>query len=591
MARPEKRDLTISFVPIVCSAPLIYAHSQGMFARRGLNVSLRAAPGWSGIKELMAWDKVDAVHMLSPMPLACSLGLDGRQADIRLAAIQNVNGQALTLASRHLGIRSVRDMVGFTFGVPYRFSMHYYLLCLYLAQNGVDPLREVTIKEVSPPRMPYYLAKGWVDGVFAPEPFNQIPVLRGTGFIHTLSREIWDGHPCCGFATRRDFAEKSPVAYRTMLEAVLEAELTLHRASTEQKLEIARQISGPGHLNQEDPTPVEQVLSGRFPDGTGRTRDVPDRIDFRPVPWLEYGSWMLSQMQRWAQLPGQVDYREVVESVFATAGTRELAEAMGFDDEGPRLGGVAPFTGEDPYAYACSQPFADLKDEAEPREPYKMPKRTRERLAGIVEHLADVAGGSTELGLAVTSADELGWLEQILNEMVLNLRFSKEALAEHNEQLELRVAERTAALEEEIEERRRAEDVVARQAQEILELSTPVMSVAKGVLVAPLIGAPDDRRAEQFAERLLQAIVSTSAEVVLLDITGVPILDTHTAQHLIDTLRAVRLLGCRAVVTGVRPTIAQTLVHLGIDLSEVSTRSSLMAGLELALAWQEAESA
>jgi anti-anti-sigma regulatory factor len=262
---------------------------------------------------------------------------------------------------------------------------------------------------------------------------------------------------------------------------------------------------------------------------------------------------------------------------------------MGFDDKGPRLGGVAPFTGKDPYAYARSQPFADMRTEGEPRETYKMPKRTRSRLLEIVNRLADVAGGAADLELEVSSDDEIGWLEQILNEMVLNLRFSKEALAEQNEQLELRVAERTAALEDEVEERRLAEELVARQADEILLLSTPIMSIAKGVLVAPLIGVPDDRRAQQLADRLLQSVVSANAEVVLLDITGVPILDTHTAQHLIRTLSAVRLLGCRAVVTGVRPSIARTLVHLGVDLSRFSTRSSLMAGLELALTWQEAE--
>ena len=139
----EKPELQISFIPIICSAPLIYAHSHGFFEKNGLKVTLRPAPGWSGIKELIVHGLVDAVHMLSPMPLACRLGIDGRKADIRLAAIQNVNGQALTLARKHVGIKDVRDMKGFTFGVPYRFSMHYYLLCYFLAENGVNPLKDV----------------------------------------------------------------------------------------------------------------------------------------------------------------------------------------------------------------------------------------------------------------------------------------------------------------------------------------------------------------------------------------------------------------------------------------------------------------
>ena len=128
----EKTKLDINFIPIVCSAPLIYAHSQGLFKNNGLEVNLNPSPGWSGVKELLVHGLVDAVHMLTPMPLACSLGIDGKKADIKLLTIQNVNGQALTLAKKHLGIHDVRDMKGFTFGVPYLFSMHYYLLCYFL---------------------------------------------------------------------------------------------------------------------------------------------------------------------------------------------------------------------------------------------------------------------------------------------------------------------------------------------------------------------------------------------------------------------------------------------------------------------------
>ncbi len=182
----EKQELEIAFIPILCSSPLIYAHSHGFFAQNGLRVNLKTAPGWSGIKELMAYGRIDAAHMLAPMPLACSLGLDGIKSEINLAVVQNINGQALTLAKKHLGIKDVRDMKGFRFGVPYRFSMHYYLLAFFLAEKGLNPLTDVTIEEVTPVLMPYYLKTGRVDGIFAPEPFNQISVYRGTGFIYTL---------------------------------------------------------------------------------------------------------------------------------------------------------------------------------------------------------------------------------------------------------------------------------------------------------------------------------------------------------------------------------------------------------------------
>jgi PAS domain S-box-containing protein len=126
-------------------------------------------------------------------------------------------------------------------------------------------------------------------------------------------------------------------------------------------------------------------------------------------------------------------------------------------------------------------------------------------------------------------------------------------------------------------------EVIQRQAQEILEISTPVMQVWEGALVAPLIGTLDSPRTQRFMERLLQRIVETNSPVALVDVTGVPTIDTQTAQHLIDTISAVRLLGAQVILTGIRPAIAQTLVHLGVDLSGITTRSSLSGGLLVAM--------
>lgn len=130
--------------------------------------------------------------------------------------------------------------------------------------------------------------------------------------------------------------------------------------------------------------------------------------------------------------------------------------------------------------------------------------------------------------------------------------------------------------------RKQAEEQINQQSKEIMELSTPVMQVWPGVVVAPLIGSLDSNRTQQFMERLLNRIVETNSPVALVDITGVPTIDTQTAQHLIETISAVRLLGAQVVLTGVRPAIAQTLVHLGIDLSGIVTRASLSAGLQVA---------
>ena len=134
-----------------------------------------------------------------------------------------------------------------------------------------------------------------------------------------------------------------------------------------------------------------------------------------------------------------------------------------------------------------------------------------------------------------------------------------------------------------VTEQKKMREALTERAKEILDVSTPVLQVWEGVVVAPFIGTLDTQRAQQFMERLLDKIVQTNSAVALLDVTGVPAIDTRTAQHLIETITSVRLLGAQAILTGVRPAIAQTLAHLGINLADVVTRSSLAAGLRVAL--------
>jgi rsbT co-antagonist protein RsbR len=108
------------------------------------------------------------------------------------------------------------------------------------------------------------------------------------------------------------------------------------------------------------------------------------------------------------------------------------------------------------------------------------------------------------------------------------------------------------------------------------------MQIWDGIVAVPLIGSLDSQRTQLFMERLLERIVDTNSPMALVDIMGVPTIDTQTAQHLIETITAVRLLGAQVVLTGVQPVIAQTLVHLGVDLSGITTRASMAAGLKVA---------
>jgi rsbT co-antagonist protein RsbR len=127
------------------------------------------------------------------------------------------------------------------------------------------------------------------------------------------------------------------------------------------------------------------------------------------------------------------------------------------------------------------------------------------------------------------------------------------------------------------------EEVINRQQEELLELSTPVIKLWEGVLAVPMIGTLDSARTQIVMESLLQRIVELGAEIAIIDITGVPTVDTLVAQHLLKTVTAIRLMGADCIISGVRPQIAQTIVHLGVDLQGVTTKANLADALSLAL--------
>jgi len=129
---------------------------------------------------------------------------------------------------------------------------------------------------------------------------------------------------------------------------------------------------------------------------------------------------------------------------------------------------------------------------------------------------------------------------------------------------------------------RSREEVIARQQEELLELSTPVVKLWDGVLAVPMIGTLDSNRTQIVMESLLQRIVETGSELAIIDITGVPTVDTLVAQHLLKTVTAIRLMGADCIISGIRPQIAQTIVHLGVDLEGVTTKATLADALALA---------
>ncbi len=325
----EKKKLKIGFIPITCATPIIMADPMGFYDKYGLKgTKVVKAAGWAMVRDWATSKQVDCAHMLSPMPLALTLGAGSKKVPFYMPAVENVNGQAITLHKKHKNVKGPQDMKGFTFCVPFDYSMHNFLLRYYLAEGGVDPDKDVKIRVVPPPEMVANLRAQNVDGYLAPDPFNQRAVYEKVGFIFKLTKDIWPGHPCCAFAVSQEFAQTMPNTYMAVFKSIVDA---THYASNHQnRKEIAKKISPRNYLNQ-PPVVVEQVLTGQFPDGLGNTRNVPDRIDFNPFPYHSMGVWILTQMKRWGYIKGDVDYQKVAEQVFLASECGEVMKKQGYD--------------------------------------------------------------------------------------------------------------------------------------------------------------------------------------------------------------------------------------------------------------------
>jgi nitrate/nitrite transport system substrate-binding protein len=323
----EKTKLKVGFIPITCATPIIMARPMGFYSKYGLDVEVVKTAGWAVVRDKALNKEYDAAHMLTPMPLAMSLGVGSSAVPFVVAAVENVNGQAITLHVDHKQKRDPKQWKGFKFAVPFDYSMHNFLLRYYLAEHGLDPDKDVQIRVLPPPEMVANLRAKNVDGYLAPDPFNQRAVHEQVGFIHVLSKELWDRHPCCAFAASKEFAETMPNTFGALLRAIVDA--TQYAARPEHRAEVAAAIAPKDFLNQ-PPVVVEQVLTGKYADGLGETRDVPDRIDFDPFPWHSMAAWILTQMRRWGYLKQDVDYRKVAEQVYLAADCGKLMKELGY---------------------------------------------------------------------------------------------------------------------------------------------------------------------------------------------------------------------------------------------------------------------
>ncbi len=329
VANLEKTTIKVGFVPITCATPILMAKTLGIYEKYGLNVELVKVPGWAAVRDAIIAGELDASHLIAPMPITMSLGVDSLAFPTRTLAISNLNGNALTVAKQHeQTVKGPADFKGFRIAIPFPHSTHTLLLRYYLATGGVNPDTDVQLDVVPPPDTVALMAVGDLDAMFIAEPFNQRLVAEGAGYLHALSKDIWPGHPCCILGAGQAWMDAHPNTFRAMTKAVVEA---AHYAKGQKnRLQIAETLAPRNFLNQPREV-LEAIYTGKYEDGRGNTFDVPDRVDFDPYPWHSFSTWIVTQLARWNEIDRSLvaNSAELGQEIFLTDLIKDLSDELG----------------------------------------------------------------------------------------------------------------------------------------------------------------------------------------------------------------------------------------------------------------------
>jgi nitrate/nitrite transport system substrate-binding protein len=351
---PEKAELQAGFLPITCATPLIMGHHFGVFQKHGLTVKLNKIPGIALIRDKLLNGELDISQQVMPVPVTVSMGIGSVPDATQVLSIQNQHGNSLVLAMKHKDNRDPANWKGFKFAVPFDSSHQAMMLRYYLAENGLDPDRDVSFRVVPPSEYVSNLRTGNIDGFFGGEPGGQRAVYEGAGFIHLLSREIWPGHPCCAFVARAAWIKDHPNTFLAAQRAIIEASLAVNEKAGRKG--VAAILADPSYLNAPEPV-IEQVLSGRYADGLGNVKVAEDRIMFAPFPHPSMAVWLMTQLKRWGMIKGDIDYKAIAEQVMLATEAAKRMKEIGAEAPAayrPEIIMGRPFDAADPEGYIKS---------------------------------------------------------------------------------------------------------------------------------------------------------------------------------------------------------------------------------------------
>lgn len=308
--------LPVAFIPLVDAAPLVVAHEMGFAREEGIELDLVAAPSWSSVRDMLAFGRVDAAHMLSPVPVAMALGLGGMARPLSAVSVLSMNGDVIGVgralearlreagfgfdfadpvaASRALAAVADRPLV---FGVPFPFSMHLELLHYWLESSDLARIG-FEVRTVPPPLMAQALAEGDVDAFCVGEPWGSAAVEANAGALLLPGKAIWAFAPEKVLAVRTDWAETEPHLLGKLMRAVWRAGRWLN--APERRTSAAEILSHKAYLDLPSEM-IDRALTGRFTvTGQGEQRQVEGFMEFHEgaanFPWRSQARWIAHRL-------------------------------------------------------------------------------------------------------------------------------------------------------------------------------------------------------------------------------------------------------------------------------------------------------
>lgn len=309
--------IRIGFIPLTDAAPILVAHEQGLFRKRGIEVELSREVGWATVRDKIIYRELDAAHAVAPMLVATSLGLGCLATPCLTAHVLNAHGNSITL-SLELWKRGVRDAVSLrdeiqrirherllVLGVVFGCSAQHIILRDWLRGAGIDPDKDVRIVVVPPPQLHRNLAAGTIDGYCVGDPWNTLAVREKTGCIVATSADLAPGHPEKVFMVREDFAAARPEEHLALISALQEAAKLCDEPAF--RPELAKLLSRPEFINLPARL-LAPALVGQFDLGGGREPVSAENYirffrDEAHVPSPLRAQWMIDGLARHGVIP------------------------------------------------------------------------------------------------------------------------------------------------------------------------------------------------------------------------------------------------------------------------------------------------